>query len=322
MEALCKIYLRTEEDVPKTEDLLAAGDPEQTAQLYRDAGLNVLANSASAIMKAVVATKDDAEMTRRELDYYLRRLPRHVAPADFRQIPPVSVAALLKNVRESGKFNTLTLLSDPRSNETLLYGTVDSELGMRFFKLAHWGSKLHTPPRWQLPRINPQSLFVGVAGLLSAAVAWGSWVLLGSWWLFLPILIGGMAIYYFTMCNTLKKNTLLRMLASVFALANVIVGVVPGAIYAGIHYSSTPHVSRVQVCSAYYDDYDEFWGIRTSVGTMTVKPGWYNHTYYDTPKKAAKGLAGHEVDLTWYNQLMGYPHATSGQFVGAGNCGK
>lgn len=315
-------------------ELLDAHDPSMQQDLYRQAGLRLLAENVQASNQFEVARRNYEELLPGEYDRYRAYLTKVSRPEDHATPPPAMAVAALARARQSAIFTDFQVLSHPKTGEALLIGTLRSPLGTIRCKISHWGEHLtsleelnkgrHRFKMWvkkarRLIGWRPQSeggsgiLYFGILTMIALGTCWALLPVTG-WWLFMVLTAVASVFCVAYVDSRTDEGDPARYVVGSLVVISVVLGLITGIVRL-IGSETRAHVDDVLVCKVYDDS-----SIRTSEGQMYLDPGFYDGTYYPANSlQAGKSLQGKWVRVTWHG--LGRQYVTKADVLRDGNCG-
>lgn len=347
----CKTFVLNNEAWPDLEDLIRAADPEQMEQMYRAAGMEMLAKNAEPLRRAAVAAQQYQELPTDDYALYANFLTRAVKLKNCVIPPPDEAVSVLVAAQKAKLFgNTIMVLTHPTSGECLVLGQIQAGNAVRYFKLAHWGHTLTSVEQLRkqqrLSRVvgsrarnafKPQSkgssrrgfrasIYFGAITILAALPCW-TLLLPINWWLFAGVLVGVMVLCGYYVAKRSSYNLAQRWTVGLLVAANILAAIGTGVAYA-VRWENANRTEDILVCAVRKPGlFDNRWTIDTSAGTRNLQGGFYNGTYYPTGSEtAARSLVGKWVRVTEHGHdssdedSMG-PTVTGAKTLRAGSCG-
>jgi hypothetical protein len=321
----CETFGLSPEAMPNLDTMLAAADPDKMVKLYRDAGLNKLADNAEPMRRSAKAEQHFNALPNADYELYAQHLPQTIRLEDCLIPPPEAALSVLVAVKEARLFDSMVVLTSTETRECLLLGLIRVGTSFHRFKIAQWGFNLTSiqqlrkrhPLRdvakyvsqlfsgWRWPRLGGSGehgwAYFGAITVLAALPAW-LFLLPISWWLFAGGLAAGLGLAGFythsqtDYCDT--ERSVVGTLAALNAVAAVIVGIIHL-----VGYFTDDRTEEVLVCNV--ERQDE-WVIHTPNGPRALEGGFYNGTYYPARSEvAAKLLLGQWVRVTEHGRDMG-----------------
>lgn len=337
MEVQSQTFVLDGNALPSLDDVLQASDPDKLGQLYRDAGLELLANNVEPLRRLATARRQYVELSSADYETYAGYLS-HINALETCDIPPPeSLLPVFIGVRKSELFSAFFVLSHPETGESLFVGEVHSDKGVYHFKIAQWGFNLTSIEEMRkvqqqrnaqqqrkplLPR--PKTRSAAYFGLVTVAAAVPSWLFLRPvhWGLFMGVQVAAMILCYCYVASKTLSDSVQRFTVGCLIAVNLIASFIAGAVQAW-QANHTDRTEEVLVCGA-EKPFAEQWMVTTNKGDLMFDPGFYNGTYYSEGNEAlAKSLVGKWVRVTVHGQTgWSGPYITEATTLRDGSCAK
>jgi len=344
MEVQCETFVLDSRALPTVESLINASDPDRLEQLYREAGLDLLATNVNPLRRAAAAERTYTALSDSDYQTYAGYMSTRSTLESCTITPPDQALVVLIAARKAELFDDLLILSHPVTGESLLVGEIRSGITTRYFKIAHWGYTLTSiatirkeqrrrnrrKPSLTLPTFDNLrrpgsqrgSVYFGIITILAGIPAW---ILLMpiSWWLFMISQIGVMILCGAYVANRTRFGSRRRWTVGWIIAIHMVLAIIAGIVRVDTWYT-TDRTKEVLVCDTESTLYGD-WRIETSEGEMGLDPGFYNGVYHEESSEAlAQSMVGYWVKLTIHGYSLGDgsggPYVTEATTLRPGSC--
>jgi hypothetical protein len=180
-------------------EVMLGDDPNKLKELYRKAGLDLVADNADVWHRSSKALERFPEVVSDDYYLYTQFLDSYSKLQDFSTPPHPQIVAELAVANQTRYFDHLEVISSSKTGEALAFGVIKLPNGtQQRFAVAQWGQKLHTieefreqfkkrTPNWLQRNITEPWLLIPLIMLGGMSIAW--LLVLVSIWIALPVAV-------------------------------------------------------------------------------------------------------------------------------------